>query len=821
MRKTGRIIFFVWFGLFISFVAHAKTEAPVHPVGEEYITEWLVLGSFFPDDLETDFLVNAGGETNIDPKDGDTVITAKGDTLTWKRHQSNQSIVDLLKVVGNVEYATAYAFCTLKSDVEGKSRILLGSDDGAAVWINGRRAHYNPVNRQLFLDHDVFAADFKQGSNRCLVKVTQGSGKWSFAMRVLPGNQPVLIPPRFYMSADDLKDEIPLYSMQWKYHPGDNRDWAKPDFDDSSWDPVYPELVDYYFPENGWQGVGWFRFHIAVDSSLFNKPLGLSIRQAGVSRLYLDGAMLYTFGEHKKNRSGAPKVISFDGEQNHVIAVRYAIPSINKFHKAGVTPGFSLRLGNLNRMIEDTLHRERTLTGYQMFLTSLSLAVGLLHLILFVFSPGLRQNLFFALFLFSYAAIIFTDYQNLLSKDTGQQLLFFRLHCAALPLWVLFQLRFVYSIFYKKLPKQFWFFLFPVFILGVLAIYKPYKYFDYFSILYLALYIEINRVIVMALIKKKEGVWIIAMGFLVFFFFGALDNLMEKGVIVFLREMENPYAFGIFGFFIAMSVYLSRDFARANKKIIKQEMEQKLLEAENARQTKELEEARQLQLSMLPKELPQLPHLEIAVFMKTATEVGGDYYDFKQHDDGTLTVVIGDATGHGMQAGTMVSATKSLFHALADEPAPDQFLKKGNNALNAMGLKKIYMALTIAKFRDYHMRVAAAGMPFPLIYRSTTGRVEEVALKGMPLGGFPNFPYEEKKVLLDKGDTVLFMSDGFEEMFNPQDEMLGVEQVILLFEETAANSPEKIIDDLKKAGEVWADGRNQEDDVTFVVIKMK
>ena len=61
-----------------------------------------------------------------------------------------------------------------------------------------------------------------------------------------------------------------------------------------------------------------------------------------------------------------------------------------------------------------------------------------------------------------------------------------------------------------------------------------------------------------------------------------------------------------------------------------------LAETENERKTKELEEARQLQLSMLPKVLPQLPNLDIAVYMKTATEVGGDYYDFNVAMDGTL-----------------------------------------------------------------------------------------------------------------------------------------------------------------------------------------
>ncbi len=75
----------------------------------------------------------------------------------------------------------------------------------------------------------------------------------------------------------------------------------------------------------------------------------------------------------------------------------------------------------------------------------------------------------------------------------------------------------------------------------------------------------------------------------------------------------------------------------------------------------ELEEARKLQLSMLPNEIPNHPNLEIAVSMETATEVGGDYYDFAVGSDGTLNIALGDATGHGMQAGTLVTIMKGIF----------------------------------------------------------------------------------------------------------------------------------------------------------------
>jgi serine phosphatase RsbU (regulator of sigma subunit) len=452
----------------------------------------------------------------------------------------------------------------------------------------------------------------------------------------------------------------------------------------------------------------------------------------------------------------------------------------------------------------------------------LPLAIGLLYLILFAFFPGLRQNLFFALFLFSYAATIFIDYQSSLSTDIGQNLFYLRMHRAVNTLFVLFQLRFVYSLFYRDLPKQFWIISLAAFSLGALAVYKPLENFELFGqIVGPAIFIEIWRVIIVSLFKKREGAWIIGLAYLVFVIFGTFDALMDVGIIVPFIEMQNPYAFGSIGFFIAMSVYLSRDFARANKKIVEQEMEQKLLEAENARQSKELEEARQLQLSMLPEELPQLAHLEIAAYMKTATEVGGDYYDFHLADNGTLTVAIGDATGHGMKAGTMVSVIKSLFIAEVSKTDILAFFKKCTQTIKQMRLGNLYMAMMLVRIKDHKMTASSAGIPPIYIYRSETKSVEEIAIKGMPLGGPASLPYKKRETSLAPGDTVLLMSDGFPELFNEKDEMLDYPRVKEIFKETAERSADEIVAHLNEAGERWSHGRPQDDDITFVVLKVK
>ncbi|MDZ7625805.1 MAG: triple tyrosine motif-containing protein [Ignavibacteriaceae bacterium] len=127
----------------------------------------------------------------------------------------------------------------------------------------------------------------------------------------------------------------------------------------------------------------------------------------------------------------------------------------------------------------------------------------------------------------------------------------------------------------------------------------------------------------------------------------------------------------------------------------KENENKKFLQLENERKTKELDEARQLQLSMLPKALPNLPHLDIAVFMKTATEVGGDYYDFHVHMDGTLTVILGDATGHGMMSGMMVSIMKSLFMSDRTNKELKPFFENANEAIKDMQLGRLMMGLTL------------------------------------------------------------------------------------------------------------------------------
>jgi hypothetical protein len=243
--------------------------------------------------------------------------------------------------------------------------------------------------------------------------------------------------------------------------------------------------------------------------------------------------------------------------------------------------------------------------------------------------------------------------------------------------------------------------------------------------------------------------------------------------------------------------------------------------ATGMRRAGELEEARKLQLSMLPRELPQLPHLEVAAYMKPATEVGGDYYDFHVSHDHTLTIGVGDATGHGLKAGTMVSSVKSLFVSLAHYPEISQILDRMNRVLKEMKLRGLFMAMTIMKVQGQKLSFCVAGMPPVLIYREASNEVEEVMIKALPLGGMTGYQYKQHERSLATGDVVVLMSDGLPERFNEEGEMLDSQKIRDALLAVVGYSPQAIIDRLVELGDDWGGSRLQDDDVTFVVLKIR
>ena len=245
------------------------------------------------------------------------------------------------------------------------------------------------------------------------------------------------------------------------------------------------------------------------------------------------------------------------------------------------------------------------------------------------------------------------------------------------------------------------------------------------------------------------------------------------------------------------------------------------LQADYDRKTTELNTARAAQQSLLTSPIPAHADLDIAAFMRTATEVGGDYYDFNVGDNGVLTFAIGDATGHGAKAGMMVTATKALFKVLGNVADLLILVRQLTTTLKSLNLRGLYMHLTLGRYDKDMLDLVVAGMPPALLYRQNTGKVKQVVLKGMPLGSFPEFPYERCSITLAPGDAVLLVSDGITELVNPAGHMLTEERLQILFEECGHGTAQGIVNTIRRAGRAWRAEQPLQDDVTMLVLKRK
>jgi len=252
-----------------------------------------------------------------------------------------------------------------------------------------------------------------------------------------------------------------------------------------------------------------------------------------------------------------------------------------------------------------------------------------------------------------------------------------------------------------------------------------------------------------------------------------------------------------------------------------QEIQQRILELEYDRKSLDLEEARRFQLSMLPKTVPAHDRFDVAVFTLTAAEVGGDYYDFHVAPNGVLTATVGDATGHGAKAGTMVTVVKALFAGYTPDVMPAQFLRDAAEKVKRMDLGRMAMALLLARFDRNRLTVASAGMLPGYVHRARNGKIEEVACGATPLGTL-GADYHDVSIDLNAGDTVLFMTDGFPELQNANGQQLGYAAAIDEFVAAAkAATADDVIASLAAAAKRWNGERPPNDDVTFVVVRAR
>lgn len=130
------------------------------------------------------------------------------------------------------------------------------------------------------------------------------------------------------------------------------------------------------------------------------------------------------------------------------------------------------------------------------------------------------------------------------------------------------------------------------------------------------------------------------------------------------------------------------------------------------------------------------------------------------------------------------------------------------------------MGLTLARLEGETVTLSTAGMPPALLFRQASGKVEEIALEGMPLGALA-FEYKEVRLGVEPGDTLLLMSDGLPELQDGQGEPFGYVRVRSLFQDLGTRTPEEVVAGLTDAAQAWTEGRPPNDDMTFVVVRVR
>jgi serine phosphatase RsbU (regulator of sigma subunit) len=149
------------------------------------------------------------------------------------------------------------------------------------------------------------------------------------------------------------------------------------------------------------------------------------------------------------------------------------------------------------------------------------------------------------------------------------------------------------------------------------------------------------------------------------------------------------------------------------------------------------------------------------------------------------------------------------------------FFQKSVQAIKEIKLGRLMMAFAFLKIKGTQLSLSNAGVPPVYIYRKNQNEVEEIDNKGMPLGAMSDFPYKETKTELNNGDVIFLLSDGFPELSNNNKEAYGYDRVKKTFKEIGGNSAEEIVESLKSVVNTWSGGKEPDDDVTFVVIKIK
>ena len=251
-----------------------------------------------------------------------------------------------------------------------------------------------------------------------------------------------------------------------------------------------------------------------------------------------------------------------------------------------------------------------------------------------------------------------------------------------------------------------------------------------------------------------------------------------------------------------------------------------LLEEEVIRQRmeEELKIGRQIQLSLLPTELPLARGWEFAAFYRAAREVGGDLYDFIQapDDPDNLAIVIADVTGKGVPAALFMAFGRTAIRAeVMNGRQPADALFRTNRMILLDTQSPLLMSAFLASFdlNSGTMTYACAGHDRPLWVRAEDNSVSIIEGKGVVLGVFDGMTIEEKRLTINSGDFLVFYTDGVTEARRNDDAFFELERLVEVVGSTRCGSAQEMVDAIVQAVEEFTGDTPQADDLTLIVAR--
>lgn len=240
---------------------------------------------------------------------------------------------------------------------------------------------------------------------------------------------------------------------------------------------------------------------------------------------------------------------------------------------------------------------------------------------------------------------------------------------------------------------------------------------------------------------------------------------------------------------------------------------------------KELDIARDIQMDLLPKEIPDIAGLDIAVSVTPATQVGGDCYDFLKLDDDNHLIYVGDVTGHGVPAGLVVAIANSLFFTLMDyyDNTKDIVIAT-NKIIKAKTRANMFLTAVLCNWEEKkkEFTYTSAGHEQMVLYKAKDKSVSLCDSGGMALGMLPDISalVKQQTVEFEIGDFLVLYTDGIPEAWKNKDEMLGMDGFSrYIARQDSSKSAQEIHDSIIKMVDDFRGGYEQMDDITLMIIK--